>query len=1007
MSAYGSDVRSAAEKEPNSTSASSFEEGLTSVVDEKLLEKPLEVLGWSVEALGKPEDAAIMTCEGPDCRHIDMALFIYLTPMNKGAEFLRIREHTKTCHTVGSSHDSYDAFASPAASHAIEMEFSSMQSAQSSLLKSGDGSTREKTLYDHDLVMVFPRRQGGEAKKPDDFTLRSFVQLMMGKDVERSQRHNKIMIDPFQRVLRTPRCFLDDRGVDVVMDTSNDHSEDGEQKRLETEQQLLKNEYERFVGSTDATSEEKFCELVATAISRRVQLACGLTTRMFLSCDADEIIMTIMADDNDLRVEADRTNYRLQVSNKPFDTTLHEKKLRNLRQEIGEKEWQNSIDHLRRTRGCADESAEFPEMDPLLVSRGEEFHPEIRKALDAWGHTEETDGLFTEDNSYRRNTSNRWSQFWTSIFALPYDPWTYFAPFADYRHEEKYQPYYRRYPIQWGKKEEETLFTQKDRIRLAAGIVDRHINSDALEAAGFLVGQMFALHDMVALKDLRHTWALRWSMICQPLHKIRFYFGEKIALYFAWLEFYTKMLVFPSIAGVITFVYTEARQAVTGTNQQGYILIAFAVFVVIWSSYFSESWKRKNGLLDSLWGLSGLQEAFRYRPQFRGTKSFHPTTDMPEMTYESKTKRRRAFVVSILVVTLMVGIVIIALFALFVLKHWINNSDNLENNHISSKYQTPLTFGVTVANAVQILILNMVYRLVAQKLNDLENHRTDAEYENHLVIKVFLFQFCNSFASFFYIAFFKRIAEGTCLYEDDCMQELRDQLLILFLIRIVVGNTLEVVVPYLKYRYQLFQERKAHTEKSSGHNYIEEQAKLVPYESNEAFEDYNEMVIQYGFINLFVVAFPLTPLLALANNILEIHVDSVKLCFVSRRPFPSPAKDIGVWFYILRFMTYIALGTNSALILWTSDLFDDTDATVKAFVFVVACQVCLVLAVLVERSVPDTPHVLKLLFERYEHIVNVVFKGLFEGDSSHLNEVAERLDVNIYPNDQWQDTKHR
>ncbi|KAH7477228.1 Anoctamin-10 [Phytophthora ramorum] len=900
---------------------------------------------------------------------------------------------------------SYDAFASPAASHAaLEMEFSSMQSAQSS---SVFRSTSDKTLYDHDLVLVFPRRQGGELKKPDDFTLHRFVQIMLGKDPERSQRANKIVVDPFQRVLRTPRCFLDERGCDVVMDTSNDHSEDGEQCRLETQQQLLKNEYEKFVGSAEATTETTFCELVATAVARRVQLACGLSTRMFLSCDADEIIMTIKADNDDLRVEADRTNYRLQVSNKPFDRTLHDKKLRTLRSEMGDQAWQKSIDHLRHTRGCADEGADDPEMDPLLVSRGDVFHPELRKALDLWGHTEEADGLFVEDERYRRVQGSRWDRFVTSIFALPYDPLTYFAPFAEYRHEEKYQPYYRRYPIKWGKKKEETLFSQKDRIRLAEGIVERHINADALEAAGYLEGQMFALHDEVALQELRSTWALHWTMLYQPLHKIRFYFGEKIALYFAWLEFYTKMLVFPSIAGVITFVYIEARQAVTGTNQQGYILIAFAIFVVLWSSMFSELWKRKNGLLDSLWGLSGLHESFRYRPQFRGTKSYHPTTDVEEMTYESKAKRRRAFIASVLVVAVMVGVVVVALFGLFVLKHWINNSDNLENNHISAKYQSTLTFGVTVVNAVQILVLNMVYRLVARKLNDLENHRTDAEYENYLVIKVFLFQFCNSFASFFYIAFVKRAAEGSCLYEDDCMRELRDQLLILFLIRIVVGNTTEVAVPYLKYRYQLFSERKAaNTEEKSGHNYIEDQAKLVPYESNEAFEDYNEMVIQYGFINLFVVAFPLTPLLALANNMLEVHVDAVKLCFVHRRPFPHPAKDIGVWFYILRFMTYIALGTNSALILWTSNLFEDQTGTVKAFSFVVACQVCLVLAVLVERSVPDIPHELKLLMERFEHIVNVVFKGLFEGDSSSLNEVAEHLDLQIYPNHQWEDAKH-
>jgi hypothetical protein len=599
--------------------------------------------------------------------------------------------------------------------------------------------------------------------------------------------------------------------------------------------------------------------------------------------------MTIKADDNDIRVEADRTDYLLQVSNRPFDQNVHSDKIRALQREIGRTEWQKSVDHLQKARGHADEVSDTPEIDPLLVSCGEEFHPQLHKALLEWGHTEATDGLFVEDDRFRMYKPTPLAGFWMSLFAIHYDPMTYFAPFADYRLEPVYQPYYRRYPIKWGDKKEETLFTQKDRIRLVASIVQRHINTDALEASKFLVCEMFALHDRAALAELRRTWALNWKMVSQPLHKIRFYFGEKIAIYFAWLEFYTKMLILPTIAGIITFGYLEGKRLETGENQ-GYILIAFAAFVVIWSSVFSESWKRKNGILDALWGLHGFHAASRFRAQFRGTKSYNPITDEEEMTFESKARRRRALGISILVVVIMVVIVLVALFALFLLKHWINKTENLTEHHIDLKYKSALTLCVTGANAIQILILNTIYRGVAQKLNEWENHRTESEFENHLVIKVFLFQFCNSFASFFYIAFVKRTAEGTCLYKDDCMMELRDQLLVLFLIRIVVGNTLEVVIPALKYRYQMFRERKA-LDKAASHNYIEEQAKLVPYESNEAFEDYNEMVIQYGFINLFVVAFPLAPLMALLNNVLEVHVDAVKvrfLLFSLQGPFPCP-----------------------------------------------------------------------------------------------------------------------
>ena len=40
------------------------------------------------------------------------------------------------------------------------------------------------------------------------------------------------------------------------------------------------------------------------------------------------------------------------------------------------------------------------------------------------------------------------------------------------------------------------------------------------------------------------------------------------------------------------------------------------------------------------------------------------------------------------------------------------------------------------------------------------------------------------------------------------------------------------------------------------------------------FDEYLEMVIQYGFVTIFVSAFPLAPFFALINNIIEVHWDN-------------------------------------------------------------------------------------------------------------------------------------
>lgn len=56
-------------------------------------------------------------------------------------------------------------------------------------------------------------------------------------------------------------------------------------------------------------------------------------------------------------------------------------------------------------------------------------------------------------------------------------------------------------------------------------------------------------------------------------------------------------------------------------------------------------------------------------------------------------------------------------------------------------------------------------------------------------------------------------------------------------------------------------------------------------------------VIQFGFVSLFVASFPLAPLFALLNNIIEIRLDAKKFVTELRRPVAARAKDIGklIW----------------------------------------------------------------------------------------------------------------
>ncbi len=59
------------------------------------------------------------------------------------------------------------------------------------------------------------------------------------------------------------------------------------------------------------------------------------------------------------------------------------------------------------------------------------------------------------------------------------------------------------------------------------------------------------------------------------------------------------------------------------------------------------------------------------------------------------------------------------------------------------------------------------------------------------------------------------------------------------------------------------------------------------------FVSISYLVIQFGMVTLFVASFPLAPLFALLNNVIEIRLDAKKFVTELRRPIAARAKDIG------------------------------------------------------------------------------------------------------------------
>jgi len=271
-----------------------------------------------------------------------------------------------------------------------------------------------------------------------------------------------------------------------------------------------------------------------------------------------------------------------------------------------------------------------------------------------------------------------------------------------------------------------------------------------------------------------------------------------------------------------------------------------------------------------------------------------------------------------------------------------------------------------------------------------------------MIIKSFLFKFINSYNSLFYIAFFKKLdpSQGCPAAGDPkCLTELQIQLGILFGSALVVNNTLEIVIPYLKTLLAARQNQvvEADSLTKKAQSQWEKEYELLPYTT---FDDFDEMVVQYGYVTLFVVAFPLSPLCALINNYVEIRLDAKKILTLSQRPKPLGAIGIGTWLSILNVLSFISIITNTLIVVFNVEIVDkwaNHDIFTLAWVFFILEHIIGLIKMVISFAVADVPEDVKEHIERQAHIVDVLINDIPEEEE----EIRSAEEVDQTTMDSW------
>ncbi|NXG93037.1 ANO7 protein, partial [Stercorarius parasiticus] len=472
-------------------------------------------------------------------------------------------------------------------------------------------------------------------------------------------------------------------------------------------------------------------------------------------------------------------------------------------------------------------------------------------------------------------------------------------------------------------------------------------------------------------------WASWWKWSkYQPLDHIRKYFGEKVAFYFAWLGFYTGWLLPAAVVGMVVFItgiflmFNDVPSQEVCSSEEKYWMcplcktcpywqlskicsmfmtgqlfdhggtIFFSIFMSLWAVLFLEFWKRTNASLAHHWDCSEFEDIEEQpRPQFTAVAPMtiiNPITGAEE-PYFPKRRRVHRILAGSMVIIMMIAMVVMFLVSVILYRAVIAIllSSSGYFWFVASASRIASITG-SVVNLIFILILSKIYISLAHFFTKWEMHRTQTKYEDAFTFKVFIFQFVTFYSSPVYIAFFKGkfvgypgnyqsflgVRNEECS-PGGCFIELAQELLVIMVGKQIINNVQEVAIPKLKcwwHKHKLLSGKKTGKE---GESVLVEQApwvmdyQLLVFEG--LFDEYLEMVLQFGFITIFVAACPLAPLFALLNNWVEIRLDAHKFICDYRRPVAERAQGIGIWFSILEAITHLAVISNAFLIAFTSD----------------------------------------------------------------------------------------
>ena len=491
-------------------------------------------------------------------------------------------------------------------------------------------------------------------------------------------------------------------------------------------------------------------------------------------------------------------------------------------------------------------------------------------------------------------------------------------------------------------------FKPAERVRYTyKRITAPHRASSAEQGAGITArcAEFPHVMDMMPLHDssFNQAWIKTWSRVSlasivygidqSEIDKLRDHFGVHIAMYFAFLNAYSKSLVPMAVTGFIFWLSGLANHHM------------YACLVVLWAIAFVEYWHIRERMLAVRWGMTGVSSVSERNSHFTPrTKSLSPITGMEEEVFENWRRDVRSLLC--IPVTILFLVFLVSTMAAIFLFQVV----------VDEVYDGPAKSFValipTILFSTCIPLIQSAWRMAAQIMTNFENHATVHRFQSSLTSKIFGMQSVVTYGilaltAYMYLPFgeylinqlqvhgyldrlFAFVTRDPNAFKGRIQPfhvsptGLHDQLFAMSVTQQLMNTFTEVILPILWRHAEKFinkirgssrrKELEAFAKTNRDQAFLERVQNEFDLDVYDEFTDYAEMATQLGVISLWSVLWPLAPVMSVVNNFFELRSDAFKLVVNMRRPIPRRVESIGSWSSVLSYLAHLSFFTNFTML---------------------------------------------------------------------------------------------